>query len=118
MGALPRYFKRLDAVSVLFEEQMPNGDCGPQVPDAVVALTATAVGLRPSAHGPLTLTRSYARIQVALEETATGRPSPFSEKAYQDKYQNHWHTINTVKNYGDRGLRCARMISNIYQGTM
>lgn len=118
MVALAHYFKGRDAVGVLFEEQMPNGDHGPQVPDAMVALTATAVGLRPSAHGHLTLTRSCAKIQVALEETVAGRPSPFSEKAYRDKYQNHLHTIYTVKNYGDRGLRYARMMSNIYQGTM
>ena len=117
MAALAYYFKGRDAVGVLFKEQMPNGDHGPQVPDAMVALTATAVGLCPSAHGSLMLTHSRAKIQVALQDTVEGGPSPFSEKSYRDKYQNHLHTINTVKNYGDRGLRYARMMSNIYQGT-
>ena len=118
MAALAYYFKGRDAVGVLFEEQMPNGDHGPQVPDAMVALTATAVRLCPSAHGPSWLTRSRAKIQVALEETVAGRPSKFSEKLYHDKYQNHLHTINSVKNYSDHSLRYARMMSNIHQGTM
>jgi len=99
MVALAYYFKGRDAVGILFEEQLPNGEHGHQVPDAMVALTVTA-------------------IQVAVEETVAGRHSSFSEKAYRDKYRSHIATINFVKNHSDRGLRYTRMMSNIYQGMM
>jgi hypothetical protein len=118
MVALAYYFKGRDAVGILFEEQLPNGEHGHQVPDAMVALTVTAVSRHTSAHRFLVLTRSREKIQVAVEETVAGRHSSFSEKAYRDKYRSHIATINFVKNHSDRGLRYTRMMSNIYQGMM
>ena len=62
---------------------------------------------------------SHGKLQVAIEELIAGRPSPFSEKACREKYRDHLNTIEVVKASADRGdLKYARMMSNIYQGTM
>ena len=49
-AVLAHFFKGRDAVGIVYKEHMPEGICGTQVPDAMVALTATAVGAHPSDH--------------------------------------------------------------------
>ena len=46
-AALAYYFKGRDAVGVIYKERMPNGIHRVQLPDAMVALTATAVRRTP-----------------------------------------------------------------------
>jgi len=41
--ALAYYFKGREAVGLLYGEHIPVGIYGPQMPDAMIALTATAV---------------------------------------------------------------------------
>ena len=45
-AALAHYFRGREAVGVMYKERIPEGIYGSQLPDAMVALTATAV----SAH--------------------------------------------------------------------
>jgi hypothetical protein len=47
-AALAHYFKGHDTVGVTYKERMPTGIHGTQIPDAMVALTATAVSVYPS----------------------------------------------------------------------
>lgn len=42
-AALSHFFKGSGSVGVMFEEALPIGEHGTQVPDAMVALTATCV---------------------------------------------------------------------------
>jgi len=55
-AALAYHFKGCEAVGVVYEERILNGIYGTQVPDAMVALTATAVSTLPSGHRLLVLT--------------------------------------------------------------
>ena len=51
-AALAHFFRESDAVGILYNERVPTNstEVGFQVPDAMVALTATAVSTRPLAH--------------------------------------------------------------------
>jgi len=85
----------------------------------MLALTATAVSICPSAHGFSTPPHPHKKIQFALEDIVAGRRSPFSEKDCREKYRSHLNTIQDVKISSDTGdLKYARMMSNIYQGMM
>ena len=53
--ALAYFFKGRDTVGVLYKDSMPTGIHGAQIPDAMLALTATAVSTR-ICHGLPVLT--------------------------------------------------------------
>lgn len=117
--ALAHFFKGREAVGALYKESLPTGIHGIQIPDAMLALTATTVSTHPIIHRLLFLTHLAEKIQVALEELVTGKRESFSEKACRERYRSHLSTIQLVKADKDRGdKKYARMMSNIYQGTM
>jgi len=118
-AALAYFFKGRDSVGVVYKGRMPNGIHGAQIPDAMVGLIATTVsapfGSSVMDAGSPT---SRGKIQVTLEELVEGRPSPFSEHLCREKYRIHLTTIQDVKTAEDGPRKYARMMSNIYNGTM
>jgi len=68
-AALAHFFKGREAVGVLYKERMPDGIYGIQIPDAMVALTATAVSAHPSGRKLLVLTRLVERFRLPLKKT-------------------------------------------------
>ena len=118
-AALAYFFKGRESVAVMYGDRIPNGIHGAQIPDAMVALIATAVSASfgPSVTDAGSLT-SCGKIQVTLEELVQGRSSQFSEKSCREKYRIHLTTIRDVKTTDDGDRKYARLMSNIYQGTM
>lgn len=94
--ALSYFFKNQGSVGIVFEESLPMGKYGRQLPDAMVALTATC-------------------IQVALHDIATGKVLSFTEKGNRQKYRSN---IDVVKKSKGGVSKHARMMSNIYKRTM
>jgi len=119
LAALAFFFKGRESVGVIFKGRMPNGIHGTQIPDAMLGLIATAVSAAfgSSVMDPGSPT-SCEQIQVTLEELVAGQPSTFSEKSCREKYRIHLTTIQGVKATDDGARKYARMMSNIYRGTM
>lgn len=81
------------------KDQVPIGEHGPEIPKAMVALAATSV-------------------EVALREVAEGGRQRFSEEKQQDRYNGYINTFEEVRRSEKGDLKLARLLSNIYKGTM
>jgi len=68
--ALAHFFKGREAVGVLYKESMPTGIHGTQIPDAMLALTATAVSMYPTYHRLTFLTHLTKRFRLPLKNSS------------------------------------------------
>ena len=57
-AVLAHFFKGREAVSILYKDRFQTGVHGTQIPDAMVALTATAVSARSQFHATGTYSHS------------------------------------------------------------
>ena len=75
--ALAYFFKDREAVGVLCGEFMPSGVHGTQIPDAMLALTATAVSVHSIGRRSLTLTRPAKRSSSPFRKLLLDNPHSF-----------------------------------------
>jgi len=73
-AALAYFFKGREAVGILYKESMPTGIHGTQIPDAMLALTATAVSTYPAYHRLTFLTHPTERFRLPLKNSSQEGP--------------------------------------------
>jgi hypothetical protein len=78
--ALAHFFKGREAVGILYKESMPTGIHGIQIPDAMLALTATAVSVYCISHRLTLLTHFAERFRLRLKNSLQEDPHLFQRR--------------------------------------